>query len=62
MAGVFGMFVLTIADWRMSSFYGTFFAGLALSIATAMLFLRLHARLGKAKPGFESSYSAAETD
>ncbi len=53
-AGVLGMVILEIADWRMSSFYGRSFAGLALSFCTAFFFLRLHSQTKQPEPTIES--------
>lgn len=53
-AGVLGMVILKMADWRMSSFYGRSFAGLALSLATAVVFLRLQSQHGKTQAANES--------
>jgi hypothetical protein len=53
MTGVLGMVILEIADWRMSSFYGRGFAGLALSFYTAFVFLRLRSHYGKPQPPLE---------
>lgn len=52
--GVLGMFILEIATWQ-KSFYGRSFAGLALSIATVMVFLRLQSQYNKPQPAIESS-------
>ncbi len=53
-ASVLGIVILEMADWRMSSFYGRSFAGLALSFATVMVFMRLQAQSGKGQPIVEN--------